>query len=91
MAEKHDEEYLDRRWALIGNAQAILELHEENKHLKSEVARLKDYEKKYHDLLGESISHSHKMAQNQLILAMSLGDGGAERLSETLERFGHKE
>lgn len=87
-SQEEDADYRERRWALIGSAQAIIEMHEEIKHLKGEVARLKDYEKKYHDLLGESITHSQKMAQNQLILAMSMGVGGAERLSETLERFG---
>ncbi len=60
----------------VDMARSILEMQERIRELEYEVARLRDYEAKYNDLLNSSIEHSEKNMAGIFEMGMKLAGTG---------------
>ena len=47
--------------AALQFARDVMDMHERIQELESEVARLQDYQRKYHELLDDSTQHNQNM------------------------------
>ena len=56
---------------LLAFADEIRELYRDNEYLRSEVERLAEYERKYHELLDQSVKHGEQMMVGWLDLLLS--------------------
>ena len=69
---------------LVNLANSILEQDEEINYLRREVARLGEYEAKYHELVQEGIAHSRHMIDG--LLSIALVPGVMEAIGEHNQR-----
>lgn len=63
--------------SIVDMAHEIIDMDDELNYLRGEVIRLKEYEKKYFQLLQDSTAHNHHMVLGMLDLAMKPGVMGA--------------
>lgn len=57
--------------ASVAAAYELVEFWEEHQRALDEIERLRDYERKYRELLGESLQHGEKMMVGWMDLLMS--------------------
>lgn len=69
--DNFDDYYMPRENFASKMAHSILDMEGELFRLRCEVERLREYEQKYHELLGESVAHGQQMVGSILGLLLS--------------------
>lgn len=57
-------------------AQSILDLDEENRYLRLRVAELEEFERKFNDLLTQTLQHNERMATGLLSVGLKMAEEG---------------
>lgn len=75
------------RPAAVDLAYEVIDMYERIQQLEFEVARLRDYERKYHDEVMAGIRHGEKMMSGLFAIAMTPGVLGALSANKAPEGF----